>query len=176
MAMLHSVGDMMPPMEPPDPEKERQRLLARYSGMPDQQLELLAKEWESLTVPARLALKQEVERRGMHVEFEEKNKDDNCADAKEEVASANIIYSGDFITIREIDFPGEALVAKGLLESAGIKTLLVDALNLPLNLDSMPLPYAVPIRLQVSKEDAEMAIEILGTTLADDPESGEQSD
>ena len=99
-------------MEPLDPEKERQQFFARYSGMPDQQLELLAEEWESLTVPARLALKQEMERRGMHVEFEGKSTDDNCGDAEEEVASEHSIYSPEFTTIRELDSRAEAMVVQ----------------------------------------------------------------
>jgi len=162
MPVLHPVNDMMTCMEPLDPETERQRFLARYSGLSDQQLERLAEEWESLTDPARLALKQETERRGMHVEFEEESTDDNCADAEEQIASEHSTYAGEFITIRELDSRAEAMVVQGLLKSVGIKTFLVDGLNLPLH--SMPLANAWPIRLQVSKEDAERAIEILGTS------------
>ena len=169
--MLHHVNDMMTSMEPLDPERERQRLLARYSGLSDQQLEHLAEEWESLTDPARLALKQEMERRSMHVELEEEGTDDNRADAEEEITSEQSIHSGEFITIRELDSRAEAMVVQGFLKSVGIRTLLVDGLNLPLH--SMHLANAWPIRLQVSKEDAERAIEILGTTFPDDTESGE---
>jgi len=91
---------------------------------------------ESLTDPARLALKQEMERRGMHVEHKEGRTRDNSAHAQEESASDNSIYSSEFITIREFDFRGEAMVVQGFLESAGIETLLLNTLNLPLN--SMP--------------------------------------
>jgi hypothetical protein len=162
---------MVTSMQPLDPEKERQRLLACYSGMPDQQIERLAGEWESLTGPARLALKQEMGRRGLHAEFKKESARDHSADAKEESAPEHSVHWGEFITIRELDSRAEAMVIQGFLESAGIKTFLVDGLNLPLH--SMPLPNAWPIRLQVIKEDVERAIEILATTFPDDPESGE---
>jgi hypothetical protein len=171
MAMRHSVGGMMASMEPQDPERERQRILARYAGMPDQQLVRLAEEWESLTDPARLALTQEMEHRGMRVEHEEESTHDQSAYAEEEIASENPACCGEFISIRELDSSAEAMVVQGFLESVGIKVRLVDDLNLPLHL--MPLGNAWPVRLQVSKEDAERAIEILGTTFPDAPESGE---
>jgi hypothetical protein len=135
-AKLYRRNDIMISMEPLDPETERQRLLARYSSMAEQQLEQLAREWESLTDPARLALKQEMERRGFNVELQKESARDKSACAEEESAPENSICSGEFVTIREIDFPGEAMVVQGFLESAGIKTSLVDALNLPLDLNS----------------------------------------
>lgn len=107
----------------------------------------------------------------MHVEFEGKSTDDKCADAEEEIASEHSIYSHEFITIRELDSLAEVMVVQGFLESVGILTQLVDSLNLPL--PSMPLPAAMPIRVQVRKEDAERAIEILDTTFPDGSESGE---
>ena len=150
---------MMTFMEPLDPENERIRLLVRYSSMADQQLENLAADWESLTFAARLALKQEMKRRDMHIEFEEKSAPDHSNYYDEESTPETYAYSGEFITIREVDTRGEAMVVEGLLESAGVKTLLVNTLNLPL--DSMPLEDGWPIRLQVRKENAERAIEIL---------------
>jgi hypothetical protein len=152
-----------------DPEKKRQEFLVRYSGMPDWQLERLAHEWESLTNPARLALKQEMERRGMQVEFEGESASDNSSEGDELSSSEDSSYPGEFIALWEFGFPGEAMVVQGFLESAGIKTLLVDGLNLPLH--TMLLPHACPIRLQVLKGDAERAIEILASKSPDNPGS-----
>jgi len=136
-------------MEPLDPERERMRLLELYSSMPDEQLTELAEEEESLTDTARLALKQVMERRDIRIDHAEE-------DLSEEI-------DGEFVTIREITFPGEVIVVQGVLESAGIQSRLVNVLNLPLN--SLTLEYSCPTRVQVRKEDAESAFEILDAAL-----------
>ncbi len=149
---------MMRAMEPPDPERERMRLLERYSGMSDEQLEELAGDWESLTDSARLALRQEMERRGMPIDVQEEMQADDSASPDVEL-----------VTVREITFPGEAIVVRGLLESAGIETFVLDVLNNPL--ESMAPGPVWPIRVQVRKEDVEAAMELLDATFTVEQDS-----
>jgi hypothetical protein len=148
---------MMAAMEAIDPERERIRLAELYSGMTIEQLEELAEEWEFLTGAAQTALKQEVGRRGLILEFEDEPPPDAAQDSVE------------FVTIREFDSTATALLAKQYLETGGIKGRLVDAFDRPLE----PMQNSLNVSLQVSKEDAESAIAILDAPVTLDPESDE---
>jgi hypothetical protein len=64
----------------------------------------------------------------------------------------------DLITIRQFGNMSEALLAKGCLESAGIECFLADA-----NVTRLEWPLSRGMRLQVSPDDAESAIEILAS-------------
>ena len=63
----------------------------------------------------------------------------------------------DLVTIRQFGNLAEALLAKGCLESAGIECFLADA-----NMAWMDSPVVRGMRLQVSPDDAETAIETPG--------------
>ncbi len=147
------------------------RLLSRYADMSNQQLEDLAGNLDSLTNVARLAIREEMERRGIGVRSGEAQPSDNSTPSAEESTPENPACSGEFVTIRYFDFPGELIVIQGLLESAGIKTLLVNSLNTAYL--SLPLDGGWPIKLQVPKEHVARAMEILDSTLPDESESEE---
>ncbi len=144
------------------------RLRNRYAEMSDHQLKDLAENLESLTDLARLALREEMERRGIYVQSREVRSSDDSAPCAKDSTPEDPACADEFVTIRRIDFRGEAMVLQGLLESSGIETLLVDALGLPL-----PSDGHCAIGLQVHKEDVERAMEILGSTIPDEPEPAE---
>jgi hypothetical protein len=143
-------------MESVDPERERQRLLELYSEMDEGQLDELAGQWDSLTDAAREALKQEVERRGLYIEFEEGRKAQEPPE------------SNEFVTIGEFGSRSEAAIAQGLLETAGIKSDIAGTLKIL----GYPTPDIdpFPVRLRVKEEDAETAIAILEAAASADPE------
>ena len=62
----------------------------------------------------------------------------------------------ELVTIRQFGNMSEALLAKGCLESAGIECFLAD-----LNVTRLEWPLSRGMRLQVSLDDAETAIELL---------------
>ena len=71
--------------------------------------------------------------------------------------------ASELVTIRQFGNLGEALMAKGRLDSAGIESFLADS-----NMAWMDSPLVRGMRLQVSPEDAETAIEILDQSALDD--------
>jgi hypothetical protein len=68
----------------------------------------------------------------------------------------------ELVTIRHFGNLGEALMAKGCLESAGIECFLADA-----NMAWMDSPVVRGMRLQVNSDDAETAIAMLDLTAED---------
>jgi hypothetical protein len=70
--------------------------------------------------------------------------------------------NGDLVTIRQFGDQGEALFAKGCLESAGIECFLADA-----NITRMEWPLSRGMRLQVMAKDAAAATELLQQAVAD---------
>jgi hypothetical protein len=90
-----------------------------------------------------------MERRGLHVDPEPipANSDENEA--------PDLVLVGTFNNL------SEALLAKGVLESADIECFLTDAAG---------LTAIAGIRLQVKQEDAAAAIEILDQPFPDDEE------
>lgn len=62
----------------------------------------------------------------------------------------------ELVTIRQFGNMSEALLAKGCLESAGIECFLAD-----MNVTRLEWPISRGVRLQVSLDDAETAIEML---------------
>ena len=125
-----------------DPEKERKRLAEFYSRELDGRLEQVAGEAYELSDLAREVLKAELQRRGLNVELAQRpsvrpNKGSVSNDRWQgsfavghsdlEVAEA----SGDtnvpeMVAIRVFRDLPQALLAKGCLESAGIKCALAD--------------------------------------------------
>jgi hypothetical protein len=139
-----------------DPEQERIRLSGLYAGMDDGQLEDLAGDRASLTDVARTALESEMARRGLAV---------SSGDA----TSAGL---QDLATIRTYSGSGEALLAKGLLESGGIECVLSDENGALQDLEG--LGAASSIRLQVWPEDVEAAKEVLSELLRESDEFNEE--
>jgi hypothetical protein len=113
--------------------------------------------WNGLTDFARAALKSEIQRRGRTIELED------SLQATDKAALP------DLVTIRLFRDLPEALDAKGLLESSGIECFLANE-NIG-RLDWFISNAIGNMRLQVAKEDAEMAIEILDNPGSEDAES-----
>jgi hypothetical protein len=134
-------------MESTDQGKELQRLMELYSSMPDAELQELAEDSAELTDLAHTALKAEINRRGLKIVSEGPPMETDSVEEPE------------LTTIRKFrDFP-EAILAKGLLESAGIECYLADD-NI-VRLDWFLSNAIGNMRLQVKPADAETAIEIL---------------
>jgi len=149
-------------MEPMDPERERQRLAELYSEMADEELEKLAEDPEALTDPARTALDVETKRRGLHVDLQN--------------APAGTDAGGlpELAIIRSFGILGEAIIAKGALESAGIEGFLFDGRNSLITDNEVSQawwPSTDTFTLQARRQDAEAAKEIL-----DQPVSGGAED
>ncbi len=64
--------------------------------------------------------------------------------------------AAELITIRQFGDQSEALLAQGCLSAAGIESFLTDA-----NIARLEWPLSRGMRLQVSADDAESAIELL---------------
>jgi hypothetical protein len=153
-----------------DPEQERQRLIAFYSGQMDGELEKVATQAYELTDLAREALRAEIARRGLGVELVE------SAPVAEEVPvmpgdppppeppAEPLPLDGQFelrdlVTIRKFRDLPEALLAKGSLESAGIGAVLTD--DNVVRLDWLWSNLMGGIKLNVDRENAEAANSIL---------------
>ena len=129
-----------------DPQKEEQRLQKVYAEMLDGELVQLGEAGAELTDEARGALKTEMERRGLAFHYNESPR-------PPEAEFVSRVTVGRF---RDLS---EALLAKGMLESADIECFLADQ-----GLVRMDWFYSNAIggmRLQVKEEDAAVASEIL---------------
>ena len=133
-------------MNKPDPQEERTRLEQLYAGMADEELDQLLDSADELTDLARDALKAEVEKRGGHVEYElepGQGEDEHPA----------------LITIAEFRDMQEAMLACGLLKSAGIEFFLADENTVRMNWFWSNM--IGNMRLMVREQDVEAAQEIL---------------
>ncbi len=136
-------------------QRERRRLADNYAAMSDGELQLLARNADSLTELAWDALEEEMDRR--HLEFHE----DESADAEAPEPTQHLEIR-ELVTVRQFRDLPEALLAKGSLESAGIECFLRDD-NL-VRLDWFISNFIGGIKLCVKAQDAANACEIL-----DDP-------
>lgn len=129
-----------------NPRDEKQRLEGVYSAMNDGELQSLAEDAASLTPEAVNALRAELSRRKLNVPVDDAN------------PGWDEIQPRDLVTIRKFLAAPEAMIAKGLLESAGIECFVMDD-----NTARMYVSNAVGggVRLQVNRTDAKMALEIL---------------
>jgi hypothetical protein len=129
------------------PEDERQRVAGVYSAMSAEELGQIADSGDELSVAAQEAFYAEIARRGLKITI--------APPLGEDVFEFN-----QTITIRQFRDLPEALLAKGILESAGIQTYLIDENMIRLNW--FRSNFFGGIKLQVCSEDAEAASEILG--------------
>jgi len=130
-----------------DLDKERRRLENLYSQMTEGELRKVAADAPSLTPEALEALKGEISRRHFDIPITTSPAGTDEAELRE------------LVPIREFRDLPEAVLAKGLLESAGIECFLADD-----NIVRMDWFYSNAvggIKLQVKPEDAEAAIEVL---------------
>jgi len=155
-----------------DPEQERQRLAAFYSGQMDGELEKVATEAYELTDLAREALKAEIARRGLGVALVENapviarkklpvmpGDPPPPRPQKEPQAPDGEFELRNLVTIRKFRDLTEALLAKGSLESAGIDAVLTDE-NV-VRLDWFWSNLMGGIKLNVDSENADAANSIL---------------
>ena len=127
-----------------DPQAEAAKPTARYSEMSEKELLNLGSRYESLTEAAQIALRAEFGRRGMPAP---------------ELAGDDTPDFQELVTVRYYRDLPEAIVAKSVLESAGIYAFLCDE-----NIARMEWGYAHVvggIRLQVRPGDRAAAEEVL---------------
>ncbi len=98
-----------------DPEKERERLEKLHSGMGEGELEEVSGEWLSLTNTAKKALRAEMERRGMSLETIDRLEREGAGGPE----------PAPVVVRRFGDLP-EAWAVQGMIESAGIESVLLD--------------------------------------------------
>jgi hypothetical protein len=141
-------------------DKERWRLAWHYADLTDGELESLAAESASLTEVARRALQSELHRRNLSVELAKP-----AVAAAASAAAASPKGSRKLATVcRFRDMP-EALLAKSVLESAGIECLLADA-NI-IRTDWLWSNLVGGVKLRVLEEDLEEALHLLDQNAAE---------
>jgi hypothetical protein len=128
------------------PEHERDRIAGVYSSMSDEELEKMAESGFELSEIARQVLEAEIGRRGLNVKLAPS-------------PGIDVYELNDLVTLRKFLYPPEALLAKGSLESAGIRSHLVD--DNMVRMDWFISNLLGGIKLQVNAEDAEAALQIL---------------
>jgi hypothetical protein len=146
---------------------EHNRLAQFYASLTDGELQQLAREGTSLTEEARGALASEMSRRGMQADAPGDGTDDQAtdgaiegADDAEDSAAANgRAEMRDLLTIRQFRDLPEALLAKSVLDSAGIECFLGDD-NL-IRMDWLWSNLLGGIKLRVRQEDAIVASRLL---------------
>ena len=145
---------------PTDPELERHRLMDVYSRMADGEIEEIAEDEASLTGVARQVLHDEIARRGLHHLLSDRDKSqDEAADAPEPEPMVTIRSFGDVM---------QAWLAKSNLESSAIGCRLVDDNMVRLHWGIVSVLGGV--KLQVKREDAEVALELLEQPVPEQPD------
>lgn len=135
------------------PEQERERIAGVYSGMSDEELGTIAESGFELSEIAHHALEAEIARRGLNI-------------AIASPPGIDVYELNELVIVREYRDLLEAHMAKGNLESAGIKAYLVDDNIVSLNWFYSNLVGGV--KLKVHPEDVDAANEILNQPI---PES-----
>jgi hypothetical protein len=125
-------------------EEERERLARWYGAIGEEELRDIAKQEGSLTDVAREVIRAEMLRRGLKVDqlTESPAGDGGMKPAK----------------IRDFMFLPDALVAKSILDSAGIESFLADETTMRMGLWSTLIGG---VKLWVRQEDAETATALL---------------
>jgi hypothetical protein len=147
---------------------ERQRLKDLYSQLSDGVLEEIALDWADLTVLARNEIKDEAARRGLILDTEETPPVSDPLDNSDTLSD----FLSGLVTLDVFGSLEEAVVVKGLLESAGIESFLSDGFNsMPTDQTISPVGlFAIGgIQLRVKAEDVEAAKECLAQPLPEDP-------
>jgi len=130
-----------------DLDKERWRLSRLYGSMTEGEVEKLAADAGSLSEAAKWALKMDLSRRGLKTKLEEA-----------EPAPKPAKLSKLMIIRQHMTLP-EALVAKSILDSAGIESFLGDQ-NI-IRMDWFLSNALGGVKLRVREEDVEAAAALL---------------
>ena len=145
------------------PKRERNRLAQLYAALSDGELQRLAGETETLTDEARAALALEMSRRNIPAE---------TAGEAEDSPPGGRAKLRDLLTIRQFRDLPEALLAKSVLDSAGIECFLGDD-NLT-RMDWLWSNLLGGIKLRVRQEDALEASRLLDGGVNPASESSEK--
>ncbi len=140
-------------------EKERQRLRELYSEKTNEELEELAAAADSLTDAAKGVLKQELSRRKLDISLQEPT------------APAVQVESPRVVTLRHFFTLPEALLAKSILDSAGIQSYLIDENTI--RMDWFYSNALGGIKLQVREADATAAAELLDHQASEGEDDGD---
>lgn len=119
-----------------------------YGSLSDGELLEIASDWDSLLEDAKAALVAESSRRGLDLESHRSNE-----------AESDTVDYRNLVTIRQYRDLSEAIVARGVVESAGIFCFLKDE-NL-VRLDWQMSNLIGGIRLQVAAADVDAAEAVL---------------
>jgi hypothetical protein len=130
-----------------EPIEDRQ-LIELYTKMSEGELEKVASESYELTDFARQALRAEIEKRGLAIAVED----------VERVEYDEVEFQ-ELVMLRRFRDLSEAMLAKGMLDSAGIESSLKDENMIRMNWFISNLIGGV--RLMVKPEDVEAAKEVL---------------
>jgi hypothetical protein len=133
-------------MTTPSPEEEYQGIAGVYAAMSDEELGRIAASGDELSAPAKEAFHGELTRRGLQFTIAPPRGED-------------VLEFNETVTLRQFRDLPEALLAKGSLESAGIKAYLVD--DNMIRMDWFISNLLGGIKLKVRAEDAEVALELL---------------
>ena len=141
-----------------DGQRERKRLAELYAGMEKGELEEIARDANSLTAVAWEVLRAEMLSRGMEAP---------PANAEAAQTSASKNEAPSPVMIARYGGVPEALLAKSMLDSAGIESFLGDE-NL-VRLDWFYSNLVGGIKLMVRKEDGETARALLEKNTPEKP-------
>ena len=133
-----------------DESEAREEFTSRYRAMNEQELLGAAREYDTLVDTAQAALRAEFVRRNIEPPV-----------AEDETVSE----SRRLVTVRRYRDLSEAIVARSMVESAGIRTYLSDE-NL-IRLDWQLSNFIGGLRLQVDADDVETATELLSQPVPD---------
>ena len=127
--------------------EEKKRLMSQYSSMSDEHLlQLAARSWE-LSDSAWEALEDELDRRGLELP------------TPEEIPQVETLEKRNLVLLRRFRDLPEALLAKGMLESAGIPSFLAD--DNMVRLDWFISNLLGGVKLMVSPEEFAEASRVL---------------
>lgn len=143
----------------PTPEQERDRIAGVYSRMSDEELERLARSGDEFTEIAREAFSEEAARRGLEIAAPHSSKQLHAEPDKVITYDDSVVELHRTVTLRHYWYLPEALLAKGSLESAGIRAYVIDE-NM-VRLDWFISNALGGLRLQVHEENVEEANAIL---------------
>lgn len=136
-----------------DTDKERWRLSRLYGSMTEGEVEKLAADAGSLSDAARWALKLDLSRRGLKTRLEAP------APPVQAAKLSKVVNLRQYMTLPE------ALLAKSILESAGIESFLGDQ-NI-IRMDWFLSNALGGVKLRVREEDVELATALLDRSRAD---------
>jgi hypothetical protein len=134
-------------MATPETDKERWRLAQRYGSMSEAEVERLAADASSLSDAAKWALKLDLARRGLKTRL------------AESVPPPEIRERSRIVNLRKYMTLPEALLAKSILDSAGIESFLGGQNMVPM--DWFLSNGLGGVKLRVREEDAEDAAALL---------------